>query len=76
MQEAFMRQLEATQQQQIVHFRVTEQQLLNTVHQLQQRRQQQAQQFAAMQHSMVQMMEQQQRKTHLTIKFFRMSNNA
>jgi hypothetical protein len=75
MQEAFLRQLEATQQQQTAQFKITEQQLLSTIHQQQQQQQQQVQQFAAMQHNMVRMMEQQQRQTELILELFRKSNN-
>ena len=68
----FLQQLQLSQQQQTVQFKLTEQHLLHNIQQQQQ--QQQSQQMAMMQNFMMQMMEQQQKQTDMLLELFKKSN--
>ena len=68
----FLQQLQLSQQQQTVQFKLTEQHLLHNIQQQQQ--QQQSHQMAMMQNFMMQMMEQQQKQTDMLLELFKKSN--
>lgn len=75
LQTAFLRQLEASQQQQTAQCKMTEQHLLQSIAMQQQQQQQQMQQFAAMQTNMMALMEQQQQQSEMILELFKKANN-
>ncbi|XP_028409243.1 nucleoporin GLE1-like [Dendronephthya gigantea] len=72
LQTAFLRQLEASKQQQTAQCKMTEQHLLQSIAmQQQQQQQQQMQQFAAMQTNMMALMEQQHQQSEMILELFK-----